>query len=109
MLSCNEEEQNDRHIVSLMICIQSNFNALLQKTKARISELQEAKMQSQELDGLLQEFNDWADEALEKTLSATNAKLSSTFTTIQVIIVTWLKIQVSTGKLSAKPIVNEWR
>jgi len=58
---------------------------LLQKTTDRIGELQEAMTQSQELDGLLQEFNDWANEALEKTLAATNAKLSSTFDTIQVL------------------------
>ena len=64
--------------------VMEKFNNVLSRTTNRIAELQEAKLQSQELDGLLQDFNNWAEEALERTLSATNSKLSSTFETIQV-------------------------
>lgn len=64
--------------------IMRNFHDLIDRTKKRIHELQEAKLQAQELDGLIQDFNEWAETALEKTLAATGGKLTSTFETIQV-------------------------
>ena len=64
--------------------IMRKFHDLIDRTKDRIDELQEAKLQAQELDGLIQDFNDWAEMALERTLAATGGKLTSTFETIQV-------------------------
>jgi chromosome segregation ATPase len=64
--------------------VQQSFNSLLEKSTDRAKELQDAKLQAEELDGLLHDFNEWAEDSLEKILAATNFKSPETLYEMQV-------------------------
>lgn len=59
--------------------LQAKYHKLSSDVKSRVADLQEAKGSSQELDGLLQDFKDWNDKCLEKTLGTSGSKLTSNY------------------------------
>ncbi|CAG5094899.1 Oidioi.mRNA.OKI2018_I69.XSR.g13940.t1.cds [Oikopleura dioica] len=66
--------------------VQQSFNNLLEKSTDRAKELQDAKLQAEELDGLLHDFNEWAEDSLEKILAATNLKSPETLYEMQTMM-----------------------
>ena len=59
--------------------LQAKYQKLSSDVKSRVADLQEAKGSSQELDGLLQDFKDWNEKCLEKTLGTSGSKLTSNY------------------------------
>jgi len=74
--------------------VQQSFNCLLEKSNDRAKELQDAKLQAEELDGLLHDFNEWAEDSLEKILAATNFKSPETLYEMQVCSISRFKKKV---------------